>query len=72
MFKREPDTIYNLKLTASRKFFSEMTKRFPALPFALRQFEDTTSAKVGVTECMSHDLIVDFPVLTEKAGEFVA
>jgi curved DNA binding protein len=72
VFKRELNAIYNLKINASRKFFTECNKRFPTLPFALRQFEDVTSAKVGVTECMNHDLVMPFPVLTEKAGEIVA
>jgi len=36
VFKRELQTIYNLKINASRKFFTELNKRFPTLPFALR------------------------------------
>lgn len=72
VFKRELHTVYNLKINASRKFFTECNKKFPTLPFALRQFEDVTSAKVGVKECMDHDLVMPFPVLTEKAGEIVA
>jgi hypothetical protein len=28
-------------------------------------------AKVGVKECVDHDLLTGYPVLTEKAGEFV-
>ena len=31
-----------------------------------------TGAKVGVRECMEHGLIMDYPILQEKAGEFVA
>ena len=31
-----------------------------------------TGAKVGVRECMEHGLIMDYPILNEKAGEFVA
>jgi len=72
VFKRELHTVYNLKINASRKFFSECNKKFPTLPFAIRQFEDVTSAKVGVKECMDHDLVMPFPVLTEKNGEIVA
>lgn len=72
VFKRELSTVYNLKIAASRKFYSECNKRFPTLPFALRQFEDVTAAKVGVKECLEHDLMMPYPVLTEKAGEIVA
>lgn len=31
-----------------------------------------TGAKVGVRECMEHGLIMDYPILSEKAGEHVA
>ena len=31
-----------------------------------------TGAKVGVRECMEHGLIMDYPILQEKAGETVA
>lgn len=72
VFKRELDAQYNLKLQKSRAFFTEVNKRFPTLPFAIRAFEDAVGAKVGVKECLEHDLLTGYPVLTEKAGEFVA
>lgn len=31
-----------------------------------------TGAKVGVRECMEHGLIMDYPILSETKGEFVA
>lgn len=31
-----------------------------------------TGAKVGVRECMEHGLIMDYPILKDKAGETVA
>ena len=49
-----------------------MNKKYPTLPFTIRGFEDTTGAKVGVKECLEHDLLMDYPVLTDKAGEYVA
>lgn len=72
VFKRELDAQYNLKLQKSRAFFTEVNKRFPTLPFAIRAFEDTVGAKVGVKECLDHDLLTGYPVLTEKVGEIVA
>ena len=72
VFKRELDTQYNLKLQKSRAFLTEVNKRFPTLPFSIRAFEDAVGAKVGVKECIDHDLMTGYPVLTEKAGEFVA
>lgn len=72
VYKRELDAQYNLKLQKSRAFFTEVNKRFPTLPFSIRAFEDPVGAKVGVKECLDHDLLTPYPVLTEKAGEFVA
>lgn len=33
---------------------------------------DQTAAKIGVRECLNHDMLVPYPVLSEKTGEFVA
>ena len=72
VFKREIQNTYNLKIQKSRALFSEVSKRFPTLPFSLRAFEDQTGAKVGVRECIDHELIQAYPVLVEKEGEYVA
>lgn len=72
VFKREIDTQYNLKITSARAFFTEVNKKYPSLPFSIRSFENSTAAKVGVKECLAHDLITAYPVLVEKAGEVVA
>jgi curved DNA binding protein len=72
VFKREMDTQYNLKSKSAREFFHIVNEKYPTLPFSIRGFENLTAAKVGVKECMAHDLIMPYPVLTEKAGEFVA
>ena len=49
-----------------------MNKKYPTLPFSIRGFEDLTGAKVGVKECITHELIMGYPVLAEKPGECVA
>lgn len=72
VYKRELDTQYNLKIKSARAFFSEVNKKYPTLPFSIRSFEDSTAAKVGVKECVNHDLLTPYPVLVEKTGEFVA
>ena len=61
-----------MKLKSSRTFFQEINKKYPTLPFSIRSFEDSTAAKVGVKECLAHDLLTPYPVLVEKAGEYVA
>lgn len=72
VFKRELDTQYNLKIKSARAFFTEVNKKYPTLPFSIRSFEDSTAAKVGVKECIAHDLLTAYPVLVEKTGEYVA
>lgn len=72
VYKREMDVQYNLKSKHARAFFSIVNHKYPTLPFSIRGFEDLTGAKVGVKECVEHDLIMAYPVLTEKVGEYVA
>ena len=61
-----------MKSKSARAFFAIVNQKYPTMPFSIRGFEDLTGAKVGVKECVSHDLMSDYPVLTEKPGEFVA
>ena len=72
VFKRQLDQVYNLKSKSARAFFVEVNKRFPTLPFSVRALSDATAAKVGVKECINHDLLLPYPVYQEKPGEFVA
>ena len=72
VYKRQLDQQYNLKSKHSRAFFSVVNKKYPTLPFSIRGFEDTTGAKVGVKECMEHELLMEYPVLTDKPGNYVA
>lgn len=71
VFKRDLEEKYSLKMKASRSFFSEVNQRFPTLPFTLRA-GDERSWRLGVTECVKHSLFIEYPVLFEKPGEFVA
>ncbi|XP_054639836.1 proliferation-associated protein 2G4-like isoform X2 [Dunckerocampus dactyliophorus] len=72
IYKRDPSKQYGLKMKTSRTFFSEVERRFDAMPFTLRAFEDEAKARLGVVECAKHDLLQPFSVLHEKEGEFVA
>lgn len=69
---KKKDTVYNLKMKASRQFFSEMEKKYSNMPFSLRSFDDEKKARMGVIECAKHDLVEPFTVLWEREGEFVA
>jgi len=72
VFKRDPEKKYVLKTLLARQFVSEVDKRFSALPFTIRAISDDRTCRLGVSECMRHELLHPYPVLTEKAGEFVA
>ncbi|ESO09959.1 hypothetical protein HELRODRAFT_156370 [Helobdella robusta] len=69
---KKKDTIYNLKMKASRQFYSEVEKKYGVMPFTLRSFEDEIKAKMGVVECVKHQLVEPFNVLFERENEFVA
>jgi len=71
IYKRAVDQTYQLKMQASRYVISEINKNFPTLPFPLRAL-DEKRGKLGITECLKHDLVYPYPVLFEKAGEYVA
>ncbi|XP_033729175.1 proliferation-associated protein 2G4-like [Pecten maximus] len=69
---KKKDMVYQLKMKASRQFLSEVDKRFGLMPFTLRLSEDEKKAKMGVVECVKHELMQPFAVLYERDGEFVA
>lgn len=69
---RKKEIVYNLKMKASRQFFSEMNSKFQAYPFALRSFDDENKARMGVVECVKHSLVEPLTVYWEKDGEHVA
>ena len=38
----------------------------------MKSFEDEVQAKLGLKECLEHELLVPYPVLAEKEGDVVA
>ncbi|XP_040568033.1 proliferation-associated protein 2G4 [Lepeophtheirus salmonis] len=71
VFKKTDET-YMLKMKHSREFFTAISKKHGSMPFTLRSMENETKAKMGVVECISHNLIEPFQVLYEKDNENVA
>ena len=71
VFKRNVEAKYSLKMKASRQFFSEVNTRFPTMPFTLRAGDEKVW-RMGVVECVKHDLFIEYPVLYEKPEEYVA
>eukprot|EP00963_Diacronema_lutheri_P008286 scaffold739_cov295-Pavlova_lutheri.AAC.7 len=72
VYKRALDQEYSLKLKASRAVFSEINKRFPAMPFTTRALSSIQGMRLGLSECVNHDLLLAYPVLWEKPNELVA
>ena len=72
VFKRAVDKKYSLKNKSSRQFFNEVNKRFPTLPFSIRSLPDEKGARMGIRECVTHELLVPYPVLNERRDDFVA
>ena len=73
IFKRAVDHSYSLKLKAARSLLSEANKKFSTVPFSTRNLTlDERQVKLGLTECLKHQLLTPYPVLFEKDGEFVA
>ena len=72
VYKRSLDRNYKLKMKQSREFFNEVLERHPTFCFALNSFQDQMNARLGIKECMEHDLLLPYPVLTEKPGQYVA
>ncbi|XP_010553237.1 PREDICTED: ERBB-3 BINDING PROTEIN 1-like [Tarenaya hassleriana] len=71
VYKRSPDRSYHLKMKASRFIFSEINQNYPHFPFSARVLEEKR-ARLGLVECVNHDLLEPYPVLHEKPGDFVA
>ncbi|EQC27064.1 hypothetical protein SDRG_15074 [Saprolegnia diclina VS20] len=72
VFKRQVDKSYRLKMKASRYVFSEINSKFPTLPFTIRAFEDESQSRMGVVECVKHDLLTPFPILEGREGDHIA
>ncbi|KAK3003812.1 hypothetical protein RJ639_018956 [Escallonia herrerae] len=71
IYKRAVDKNYHLKMKASRFIFSEINQNFPIMPFTARALEEKR-ARLGLLECVNHDLLQPYPVLYEKPGDLVA
>ncbi|KAL8129408.1 hypothetical protein V2J09_018563 [Rumex salicifolius] len=71
IYKRAVERNYHLKMKASRFIFSEISQKFPIMPFSARALEQKR-ARLGLVECVNHDLLQPYPVLHEKLGDFVA
>merc|ERR1712194_329826 len=71
VYKRDVEETYQLKMKASRQVLAEITKSYSTFPFSIRALDPKT-ARFGIKECVTHELVRPYPVLLEKAGDLVA
>lgn len=71
IYKRALDKNYHLKMKTSRFIFSEINQKFSIMPFTARSLEEKR-ARLGLVECVNHELLQPYPVLHEKPGDYVA
>jgi curved DNA binding protein len=69
---KKTDMTYMLKMKTSREFLSNVTKTYGSMPFNLRNFDEEKKARMGVVECVKHQVVQPFHVLYEKEGNSVA
>lgn len=72
VYKRNIDKKYGLKVKASRSLFNEINKKFPTFPFSLRELSDEKNARLGIRECITHELLSSYPILSENKGDYIA
>lgn len=69
VFKRNVEQQYGLKVKASRQLLAEVDKKYPTLPFTMRNLTDVRAAKLGITECVNHGLVTPYPSLHDYSGK---
>eukprot|EP00038_Savillea_parva_P006306 m.162836 g.162836 ORF g.162836 m.162836 type:complete len:404 (-) comp12241_c0_seq1:51-1262(-) len=71
VFKRNLAVQYSLRTKAARQVYSDISKRFPTMPFSVRSLP-TTLAALGLKECVGRGLIMPIPTACEASGQIVA
>ncbi|CAI2186499.1 4125_t:CDS:2 [Funneliformis geosporum] len=69
---KKTDHTYLLKMKTSRNVYNEISHNFGSFPFSLRALGDEKKARMGIVECVKHELVNNYDVYQVKDGEFVA
>lgn len=69
VYKRNVEQQYLLKVKASRQVLAEVDKKYPTLPFTMRNLTDVRAAKLGINECVNHGLLTPYPSLHDYSGK---
>lgn len=72
LFRRNPDSQYQLKMKTSRETLSKVSKDHGCMTFSLRDFDNETRTRLGLKECINHEVVTQYAVMEEKKEELVA
>lgn len=60
---QKTNSSYQLKMKTSRNTFGEISKKAGGFPFTLRVLDDEVKSRMGVKECVQHQLLKGYEVL---------
>lgn len=64
---------YALKMKSSHAVLGEFKEKCGGpFPYNIKNLEDARKARMGLIECCNHQVMLDYKVMTEKEGEFIA
>lgn len=64
---------YALKLKTSHQALGEFRQKASGLfPMNIKNLDDVRKARMGLIECVNHQVLLSYDVMTEKEGEYVA
>jgi methionine aminopeptidase len=73
ILQRDVQKSYNFRLQASRSAFNDVVNNFSVMPFAVRALTDINPKhRLGLQECLNHEVLLGRPVFSEMKGEYVA
>ncbi|KAJ3175643.1 Proliferation-associated protein 2G4 [Irineochytrium annulatum] len=73
ILQRDVQRTYNLKVKAARACFNDIQRNFGVFPFSMRALMDVDPHhRLGIAECVSKDVVLGRPTLTEINGSVVA
>jgi len=56
-------------MKASQQVYNEINKNFGNFPFPLRALGDEKKARMGIVECVKHELVNPYDVYQVKEGK---
>jgi len=71
LYRRDPNSSYQLKMKTSREVLSKCTEDHGFMTFSLRSFDNEQRTRLGLKENVSHEVIQEHPVMQEKPGNYV-